>query len=329
MTRALKAKVVLPCANEGEWARITALSLIETTRCESWRIVIVANGDTVTDFSFAERPPFRGLVEVRRSEDFLGIGGARNGGVEPGDAQFYVFLDAHCLVESPDWLDRGIACLEKHPEAAMVQPAVEEFTFDGEPSPGEPLDASRIRRFPLREYGVRWAWPYDRPWHLTDPITRCDSGEAFEVMAGGGMATFVRSDTFHALGRFDGEVRGWFHETMDYCIRAWLLGRPSLAEPGVRVLHRRKMEPSGYPRHLVSMFHGMFRTAWKYLSPRRCALAEEILIGHGCGGEVERALDLVRSGSWLDERAEHMRGRVRGDEELFSRFGVYEEPAWS
>jgi GT2 family glycosyltransferase len=318
-------KIILPCANEGEWVRLTVESILASTDYPSFEVFISANGDTHTDFSFVDGPACRGKVMLRESREFLGIGGARNAGVEPGDADYYVFLDAHSLVEDRGWLQQAVACLDAHPEASMVQPEVQEFICPGAPAPGEPLDPSLLRRLPQCEYSVRWAWPYNEPHQLTEPMTRRMGSGAWEAMAGAGMASFMRAETFHRLGRFDGEVHGWFHETMDYCVRAWLLGFPMLSDPSVRVLHLRKSEAVKYPRSYLSMFHGFLRVAYKYLSPRRMDLAEALFRRHGRDGEVDQVLELIEKGNWLAERAAHAKARLHDDDWLFAKFRIYEE----
>ena len=139
------------------------------------------------------------------------------------------------------------------------------------------------------------------------------------------MAVLTRAETFHGLGQFDAEVIGWFHETLDYCVRAWLLGHPMVADPRIRVRHRVKTEAASYPRLYTHMLHGMLRTAYKYLSPRRMDLAEQLLRMHGLDAEVDQALELLRRGKWLDERVRHLQERVHDDDWLFSKFEIYEE----
>jgi glycosyltransferase involved in cell wall biosynthesis len=120
-------KIVLPCTNEEEWLRVTVDSILEHTDSPSFEIVVSANGDHMTDFSFIERPVYRDRVRLFWTKELVGVGNARNVAVTPGDADYYVFLDAHCLLEKRDWLQRGIACLEEHPQASMVQPEVLNF----------------------------------------------------------------------------------------------------------------------------------------------------------------------------------------------------------
>src|SRR5262245_59411746 len=105
-------KIVLPCVNEGEWLRVTVESILEHTHRPSFEIFILANGDTTTDFSFLDRPGLQRHVRMERVEGCLGVGNSINRAVAPGDADYYVFLDAHCLLEQHDWLERAVDCLE-------------------------------------------------------------------------------------------------------------------------------------------------------------------------------------------------------------------------
>jgi GT2 family glycosyltransferase len=160
MTDHRHVKIVIPCANEGPWLRATVDSILEYTDYPSFEIFISANGDRVTDFSFLEQRAYREQVQLKVSDGFLGVGNGRNVAVAPGDAEFYVFLDAHCLLEQRDWLERAVACLEEHPKACMVQPEVLSFTYREEIQPGGRPDLSRIQRG-FFEYCIRWTWPYD------------------------------------------------------------------------------------------------------------------------------------------------------------------------
>ncbi len=318
-------KIVIPCTNEGEWLRVTVDSILEHTDYPSYEVVISANGDRTTDFTFLEDARYH-HVRLQQTEKALGVGNARNVAVTPGDAAYYVFLDGHCLVEQSDWLQRAVECLRQHPTASMVQPEVAAFTYENDIRPGEQVDASQIFVRHL-EYSTRWSWPYVEPWLVVETQTFRQSHEPFERMSGAGMATFVRSETFHRLGRFDTEVQGWFHETMDYCVRAGMLGFPMIVEPSVRIYHRIKTEPIDYARTYLEMIHGTLRTAYKYLSPRRRDLAETLFRKHGHHAEVNAAVELIRRGAWLAERVDHQRKRVHDDDWLFSQFDVYEERA--
>lgn len=155
-------KIVLPCANEGEWLRLTVDSILKGTLYPSYEVVISANGDRLTDFSFLERGAYLGRVSLKRSEEFLGVGKARNAAVEPGDAAYYGFLDAHILVDQPDWLERIVACLEAHPDASMVQPEIRNFVHDQEVQPEESMDPSRLNAR-ASEYASRGPGPTRRP----------------------------------------------------------------------------------------------------------------------------------------------------------------------
>ena len=317
-------KIVIPCTNEGEWLRVTVDSILQHTDYPSFEVVVSANGDTTTDFSFIEKPPYHERVWLKQTKELLGVGNARNVAVTPGDASFYVFLDAHCFIEQRDWLHRAVACLEEHPECSMVQPEVLSFIYEKELQPGETLGPSQVQKTNF-EYSTKWNWPYGEPLLVIEIKTQRLRQTAYEGMAGAGMAIFTRAETFHRLGKFDTEVIGWFHETMDYCVRSWMLGYPMIVEPNIQVLHRAKTQDPKYPRLFTHVFQGTLRTAYKYLSPRRRDLAEVLFRRYGRHGEVDLALERLRRGNWLAERVQHLRERVHDDDWLFSKFEVYEE----
>lgn len=316
-------RIIIPCTNEGEWLRITVDSILAHTDYPSFEIVIPANGDNITDFAFTETPAYR-QVKLLRTAKALGVANGRNVATRPGDAKFYVFFDSHCLLSQRDWLQQAVDSLERHPHASMIQPEVAEFEYEDEILPGCKVTISDVRLLHI-EYGSKWAWPYVDPWRLVAPIRLNQGPTTFEGMAGAGTAIFTRAETFHHLGRFDSEINGWFHATMDYCVRAWMLGFPMLVDPSLRVYNRARQDPPGYARTLFHMIHGALRTAYKYLSPRRRDHTELLFRKHGLGVEVDAALGLVLKGEWLSQRVRHLRERIHDDDWLFSKFEVYEE----
>jgi GT2 family glycosyltransferase len=316
-------KIIISSTNGGEWLRMTVDSILQHTDYPSYEIVVSASVDQITDFSFIDGPAY-GRVTLLRTKKTLGSGSVRNVAAQPGDAIYYVFLDSHCLVEQRDWLRRATESLERYPNASMIQPETVAFAHE---SGLAPRDNVTISKLPLLryEYGAKWAWPYLSPWSLVESLAMKFVPDLFEAMSGAGMAGFTRSVVFHRLGKFDHEVNGWFHETMDYCVRAWMLGHPMMVEPSIRIYHRDSLKPTDQPRTVLSLIHGTIRTAYKYLSPRRRDLAEILFRKHGFDNEVDAALGMIRRGRWLSERVEHLRNRVHDDDWLFSKFEVYEE----
>jgi len=319
-------KIVVPCRNEREWLRVTIDSILDTTRYPAFSILVLANGDTVTEFSFLDRPAYREKVRLERVAEALGVGNCINRAVDLGDAMYYAFLDAHCLVDQEDWIDRLVDCLERNPRACMVQPEVLQFTYDGNLPSGGHVESQRlIVRY--RAYSIKWQWPYGGPLHVASVLMEAEGSEPYEAMAGGGMAAFASSETFHRLGGYDPEVSGWYPETMDYCIHGWLLGYPMMVDPTVRVYHRVKTgrDAQTGEDHTPNIIHGVLRTAYKYLSPRRRDMAEMLFRDHGLDREVDEALVRVEGGRWLEERHAFLRERTRDDDWLFERFSIHED----
>lgn len=67
-------------------------SILGSAEYSSYEIVISANGDRTTDYSFPDRLHGPTPVRLLRTEEYLGVGRARNIVVEPRDAEFYIFL---------------------------------------------------------------------------------------------------------------------------------------------------------------------------------------------------------------------------------------------
>ena len=88
-----EVKIVLPCHLEGEWLRYTVDSILEHTTYPSFSILVLANGDSVTDFSFIGEPAYRHRVRLSSFRDALGVGNCLNEAVWPGDADWRRYLD--------------------------------------------------------------------------------------------------------------------------------------------------------------------------------------------------------------------------------------------
>ena len=316
-------RIVIHWSTEIEWLRVTVDSILQHTDYPSYEIVISACNDKLRDVSFGDR---RGDVPINvlQTEKALGAGQGRNVATQPGDATYYVFLDPHCLVDQGDWLCRAVETMQQFPEAAMIQPETVIFAYPDRLSAGDNLIVGNLRLLRY-EYGVKWAWPYASCWWLSDSLAVKHDAERFEMMSGVGNVVITRAEVFHDLGKFDSEVNGPFQETMDYCIRAWLLDHPTIVDSGIRVYHREDPETGRPPKFMLSLIHGRLRTAYKYLSPRRRDMAEILFRQHGFDDEVDQALDLVCDGQWLSERVEHLRKRGHDDDWLFDKFDVYEE----
>lgn len=316
-------KVIIHYTGQREWLQVTVDSVLRQTDYSSFEIVISTNGDRVADWPFVDGPGYE-RVSLLESEKLLGTGEGRNVAASPGDAEYYVFLSPHCLVEQRDWLRRATESLERYPNVSMIQPEIVAFAYDAAFNPDRGLTISQLRLLRY-EHGAMWVWPYVDSSRLADPRTVKCLPDAFEMMSGDGGVVVARAAMFHDLGKFDSEVDGPFQETMDYCIRAWMLGHPTMVDPSIRVYQRANQKPSNEPQAMLSLIHGRLRTAYKYLTPRRRDLAEILFRQHGFDAEVDRALELIRRGNWLSERAVHRRNRIHDDDWLFSKFEVYEE----
>lgn len=316
--------IVLPARGEGDWVRLTVDALLARTDYGPFDIVIVTAGDDASGVRFVASAPYDGRVRVKHQPSSGGWGRALNEALSEADASYHVFLDAHSFPEREDWLGRLVSCAESHPDAAWVQPLVVDFACADRVDAGATPDVLRLPRGETF-CSQRWAWPYDYWSAIATPERFPLQDTSYEAMAGTAHAALVPSALFRRLGGFDPEVGGWADSAMDYSVRAWLLGHPTVVEPSVSILHRSKPAIVRAARDSVHVVHSVLRTTYKYLSPRRRDVAERLFRAHGLSADVDRALQWIRDGDWLAERAEHFRARVRDDDWLFERFAVEEE----
>jgi GT2 family glycosyltransferase len=312
-----RIRIVIPCRDEGRFLRATIDSILATTRYEPYEILVSAAGAARTDLSFLDGPAYAERASVRFDPEATSAGRALNDAARAPWAAYCVFLEARCLLLQPEWLQLMVETFETHPGASMVQPEVVQCSDEGELRAGA-LD----HRQGAPAYASVWTWPYRAPSELAQVIDHPGCHGTYEAMAGTGTCTFVRTDDFLRLGGFDAKIAGLRAVTMDYCVRAWLLGAPTIVDPRIQVHLRGAIDgPAGA---LPDSVHAVLRTAYKYLSPRRRDIAEGCFRAHDLLELVEQTRARLGEEGWLRERVAHERARVHDDDWLFDKFLVHE-----
>jgi glycosyltransferase involved in cell wall biosynthesis len=142
-----RVAVVIPCYQSARFLRETVESVTAQSLPE-WSLVVVDDGSAddprATIADLLERDPRLHFVTQANH----GVARARNQGVEvAGPADHYLFLDADDVLE-PTMLERLVARLDRHPEAAGAYCAVSFIDEAGAPLPvggwGERLRPTRF-----------------------------------------------------------------------------------------------------------------------------------------------------------------------------------------
>ncbi|MGV9427915.1 glycosyltransferase family 2 protein [Streptomyces sp. NPDC003656] len=201
MSRKRRVDVVVLTMNDRDEEFRAAMASVLAQQDVDLRVVIVGNGvepDHVPD----------GVLGVALASN-TGIPEGRNVGADAlsaGGAEFVLFFDNDAVLPDPHILTRLIAELDRHPDAAYVQPRI------ADPATGETLGrwVPRLRSQDARRSGV---------------VT---------VMAEG--VVLVRRADFDTAGGWPGHFF-LFHEGVDLSWRLWDLGRTGWYAADTEVHH--------------------------------------------------------------------------------------------
>lgn len=212
----MTAAVVIPNWNGREWLRGCLDSVAAQTLPPS-EVIVVDNGSTDGSLELlSDRAPAVRTIELGRN---TGFAFAVNRGLEAAGAELVALVNNDVVLE-PDWLERMVAALNAHPEAASVASKMVDLQ-----DPGILYDAGDfLRRDGLCEQRGRFErddGSFDRP------------GEAFSACAGAGL---YRRDAVLAAGGFDERYFAYI-EDVDLGLRLRLRGWTCRYEPAAVARH--------------------------------------------------------------------------------------------
>lgn len=241
--------VVIPSFNEGEKLRLTVESLLLHTTGPV-EIIVVDNGSTdhSSDFLLGDHDP---RVTLVRSDERLGVVGARHAGAARARGEILAFSDAHMLYPE-GWLGPLLAELEG--EVGLVGPGITIW--------GEPDGACAA--------GSTWT---DMRLDAVQLVPQDDKPRDVGVVGGG--CHILRRDLFEQLGGYDDGMVDWGMEDQEFCLRLWTLGHRVRVVPAVRVQHyfREFVAYASWP-HVT---YNKLRLAFAHFSPTRITRCIQVL----------------------------------------------------
>lgn len=264
----MQVSVLVAAHNEGDRLLRTLDSCASALDRPGWEAVVVDDGssDGAVDEALRRRPGLRIVRRLERS----GPSFAKHLAARAARGRTLLFLDAHCN-PLDDALPRLAAAVESQPDALFV-PRVASLDVHS-----WKVDVGRCGV----GYGVRLD-DFETYWVPKDRLRSL--GDRLESPALMGCCVAVRADLYHRLGGFNPDLRFWGVEDVDFGLRAWLCGHPTLIETAAVVGHR-------------------FQQSFSYDVPTPALEANQILVAQSLFDEPLRSRWLRRRRQAVGEAA--------------------------
>ena len=282
--------VIIPTHNEAEQLRSTVESLLAGLPRDG-EIIIV--DDVSTDGSAAALERGYGGVSVIRSEERLGVSGARTAGLQAATGAVVVFSDAH--VRAPGYWAEAICEALEEPHAGAVAPCIADLT-----------------NHQSRGFGLSWRDPALNVNWLGEP----QGTTPVPLVCGCFFA--MKREVFQAVGGFDEGLTTWGYEDAELSLRLWLLGYECLVTPMVEVFHMfRPAHP--YAVSWETIYHNILRLAVSHFNIARL---ERVVGAMAASSAYPAAFARLVDGDVFEQRSRYRASRVYDDDWFFRRFDI-------
>ena len=138
-----KLSIVIPCYNMGAFVKDAVDSVLNYPDISNIEIIIVNDGSNDDGFTLGVLDGINSPhVQVIHQEN-KGLGNARNTGIGSARSPYVIPLDADNMIRH-EYIDKGIAILDKNPKACMAYSDNHHFGEINKDATIGPFDASKI-----------------------------------------------------------------------------------------------------------------------------------------------------------------------------------------
>lgn len=223
----MRASIIIATHNEGSALSRTIDSCAESTLDSDCEIVVA--DDASTDGSVEEAEQRFPLVRIIRHSTRLGASPTKDLGARNARGDVLIFLDAHTKPEVGA-ISQLIRDVEAADGMAIITPAIAALQ-------------QRLWQNDFSRLGHGYAIDlrlFEPHWLALDEMERFTLGECslLESPALMGAAFAVGRDLYQKLWGFDGHMRSWGVEDLDFGLKCWQFGYPILHDPDVVIGHR-------------------------------------------------------------------------------------------
>jgi len=211
--------VVLPCAEEREYALRTVQSVFEMTPADILHEIVVVDDGSNPPLSRTHLQPDvqkKYKVTLRRHDDTVGLIGAKKTGGDAATGDLVIFFDCH-VAPQKDWYKDFLELISTN-YRRMVIPQITSLDVDTWTQIGRGGGMSKCYV----------TWDGDFKWGGTDDM--------YMGMLSGGLLGMSKR-WWIETGGYDVHMLGWGGENIDQGIRCWVCGGEIVAAPNSQVAH--------------------------------------------------------------------------------------------
>lgn len=210
--------VVLPCAEERDYALKTVISVFESTPGDVLHEIVVVDDGSNPPLSSTHLTPDvqqRYKVLVKRHDQTIGLIGAKKTGGDAATGDIVVFFDCHVAPQA-NWYKEFLSLISEN-YRRMVVPQITALDVDT----WKQIGGGGLAKCYL-------TWDADFKW--------VDSDDNYIPVISGGLLGMSRR-WWHETGGYDKEMLGWGGENLDQSLRVWLCGGEIVMATGSQVAH--------------------------------------------------------------------------------------------
>ena len=218
--------VVLPCAEEREYALKTVNSVRDSTPDSVLKEIIVVDDASASPLSDLIRGDSAKKVKFLRHEKQQGLIRSKSDGANHANGDIVMFLDCH-VKPAKDWWKPIVSNIQTNYKR-VVMPIITNLDVDTWTDISPKGDSGMAKCYITLDAEFKW-------FNGQSQRELADGVNYVPVLSGGLLAISKR--WWNETGGYDDEMQVWGGENIDQSLRVWLCGGEIVSAPDSRIAH--------------------------------------------------------------------------------------------